>query len=103
MYKGVQETKAVVAGVEKFIFLHQKNSDKRNFTLKITYNFLSCPFSESKSKGIIFFWGGFSYFFQNPRVQRMAIGNISRRPISIRSAQMYLATGERMDHEWAGP
>ena len=47
--------------MEKFIFLHQKNSDKRNFTLKITYNFLSCPFSESKSKGIIF-WRGIFLF-----------------------------------------
>ena len=92
----------MMAGVEKFIFLHQKTATKGISLSKLPIIFFPVLFLKVNQKGL-FFGEGFSYFFQNPRVQRMAIGNISRRPISIRSAQMYLATGERMDHEWTGP
>ena len=37
-------------------------------------------------------------FFQKPRVKRIMMGNISRRPMSIRKEQTILATGERIAH-----
>ena len=42
-------------------------------------------------------------FLQKLRVQRIAIGKISKRPTNIKKEHTYLATGERIAHEWDGP
>jgi hypothetical protein len=56
--KAYGEIKAVVAGVEKFIFLHQKTATKGISLSKLPIIFFPVLFLKVNQKGL-FFWGDF--------------------------------------------